>query len=178
MEVSGSWTVTGYHDDVIRFDIAPAFSMRADVDVRSVIVNFRADASLTASGCRCQLFIMSGRQAFRMTLDLDLLIRQAIGGDREAITLLIDQSSTSSSTLVVVIGAVLAENAELLALALRSADKRRDRQLIEIARAHLALDVELVDALARDHLVDFPDSLVVAWIAAGATRRDERITHT
>ena len=25
---------------------------------------------------------------------------------------------------------------------------------------------ELVDALARDHLVDYPDSLIVAWIAS------------
>ena len=27
---------------------------------------------------------------------------------------------------------------------------------------------ELVDALARDHLVDFPGSYVVAWVASGA----------
>jgi hypothetical protein len=42
---------------------------------------------------------------------------------------------------------------------------------VEIARAHLAQESELVDALARDHLVDYPDSLFVAWIASGAVSR-------
>ena len=42
----------------------------------------------------------------------------------------------------------------------------RDRQVVAIARAHLAGDSELVDALARDHLVTFPDSLIVSWIAS------------
>ena len=44
----------------------------------------------------------------------------------------------------------------------------RDRQLVAIARAHLDGDGDLVDALARDHLVDYPDSLIVAWIASDA----------
>ena len=43
-----------------------------------------------------------------------------------------------------------------------------------IARAHLTQDVDLVDALARDHLVDYPDSLIVAWIASDAGRREAR----
>jgi hypothetical protein len=30
---------------------------------------------------------------------------------------------------------------------------------------------DLVDALARDHLVDYPDSLIVAWIASDAVER-------
>ena len=34
-----------------------------------------------------------------------------------------------------------------------------------IATAHLRGERELVDALARDHLVDHPDSVLVAWIA-------------
>ena len=33
---------------------------------------------------------------------------------------------------------------------------------------------ELVDALARDHLVDYPDSLIVAWIASDAVFRVRR----
>ena len=49
----------------------------------------------------------------------------------------------------------------------------RDRQMVAIARARLAGDVDLVDALARDHLVDYPDSYVVAWIASDATGRDD-----
>ena len=41
----------------------------------------------------------------------------------------------------------------------------RDRQLVAIAAAHRRGDGELVDALARDHLVDHPDSVLVAWMA-------------
>ncbi len=40
--------------------------------------------------------------------------------------------------------------------------------MVAIARAHLDGERELVDALARDHLVDYPDSLIVAWIASDA----------
>jgi hypothetical protein len=46
--------------------------------------------------------------------------------------------------------------------------------VVEIARAHLDGNSELVDALARDHLVDFPDSLIVAWIASDAVERTRR----
>jgi hypothetical protein len=41
---------------------------------------------------------------------------------------------------------------------------------VAIASAHLRGERELVDALARDHLVDHPDSVLVAWIA-GASHR-------
>ena len=44
----------------------------------------------------------------------------------------------------------------------------RDRQLVAVAAAHLAGDPDRVDALARDHLVDHPDSILVAWIAGAA----------
>ncbi len=46
----------------------------------------------------------------------------------------------------------------------------RDRQVVAIARAHLDDESKLVDALARDHLVDYPDSLIVSWIASDALR--------
>ena len=42
----------------------------------------------------------------------------------------------------------------------------RDRQVVAIAVAHVAGDADRVDALARDHLVDHPDSVLVAWITA------------
>jgi hypothetical protein len=41
----------------------------------------------------------------------------------------------------------------------------RDRQLVAIAAAHLSGEDDLVDALARDHLVDHPDNVLVAWMA-------------
>ena len=46
----------------------------------------------------------------------------------------------------------------------------RDRQLVAIATAHLRGDRELVDALARDHLADHPDSVLVASIADASRR--------
>jgi hypothetical protein len=62
-----------------------------------------------------------------------------------------------------------ADGDDLLARAAGIARTTRDRQLVAIASAHLRGDRELVDALARDHLVDHPGSVLVAWIA-GASR--------
>jgi len=39
---------------------------------------------------------------------------------------------------------------------------------VVIARAHVGGNRDLVDALARDHLADFPGSYLVAWVASGA----------
>ena len=53
----------------------------------------------------------------------------------------------------------------LLARARDSASTTRERQLVELAAAHLAGDHDRFDALVRDHLADHPDDLVAAWIA-------------
>jgi hypothetical protein len=53
----------------------------------------------------------------------------------------------------------------LLERAAQVANTPRERQLVAIAEAHLRGERDLVDALARDHLVDYPDSVLVAWIA-------------
>jgi len=58
-----------------------------------------------------------------------------------------------------------ADGDRLLARAAAHAATTRDRQLVAIATAHRSGERELVDALARDHLVDHPDSVLVAWIA-------------
>jgi len=58
----------------------------------------------------------------------------------------------------------------LMARAAELATTTRDRQLVAIAAAFLRGEPELVDALAREHLVDQPDSVLVAWIA-GASQR-------
>ena len=70
-----------------------------------------------------------------------------------------------------VLGEAVADRPDRLDRAAAMATTSRDRQVVAIARAHLELDSELVDALARDHLVDYPDSLIVAWIAADAVGR-------
>ena len=56
----------------------------------------------------------------------------------------------------------------LLARAESVAATTRDRQLVAIAGAHRRGERELVDALARDHLVDHPDNVLVAWIAGAS----------
>lgn len=53
-----------------------------------------------------------------------------------------------------------------LARARQVARTTRDRQLVAISAAHLAGQRDRVDALIREHLVDHPDSPIVAWIAA------------
>ena len=50
----------------------------------------------------------------------------------------------------------------------------RDRQLVAIATAHLRGERDLVDALARDHLVDHPDNVLVAWIAGRSLNAVDR----
>jgi uncharacterized protein (DUF1778 family) len=68
------------------------------------------------------------------------------------------------------------ESNDLLERAAAFATTTRDRQVVAIAIAHAAGDVDLVDALARDHLTDHPTSVLVAWISAhtnpNTTRRD------
>lgn len=102
---------------------------------------------------------------------VDGVIRRAIGGDPGATTWLVAQADHSESALVIAMAALLERLPARLDRALAAALTSRDRQVVEIARAHLDGKSELVDALARDHLVDFPDSLIVAWIASDAVER-------
>jgi hypothetical protein len=60
------------------------------------------------------------------------------------------------------------EAAQLLEQATGLASTTRERQLIAIAAAHLAGEWDSAGLLARDHLVDFPDSAFAAWVAASA----------
>ena len=67
---------------------------------------------------------------------------------------------------LLVAAALLAPDADgLLARAEAVAATTRDRQLVAIAIAHRRGERELVDALAREHLVEHPDNVLVAWIA-------------
>lgn len=103
-----------------------------------------------------------------MTADhVDATIRRAIGGDRVAIDELIGAARESDDARVLTMAALLGGDASGLDRARDAARTSRTRQIVAIARAHLRGDRELVDALARDHLVDFPDSLIVAWVAGG-----------
>jgi hypothetical protein len=102
---------------------------------------------------------------------VDTTIRQAIGGDPSATSWILAQAGTTKSAVVITMAALLERMPGGLERALAAASTTRDRHVVEIARAHLDGNSELVDALARDHLVDFPDSLIVAWIASDAVVR-------
>ena len=75
--------------------------------------------------------------------------------------------------MILVAAALFAPDGDgLLARAGGVAATTRDRQLVAIATAHLRGERELVDALARDHLVDHPDNVLVAWIAGASHAAD------
>lgn len=106
--------------------------------------------------------------------DTTELIRQLITGDRNAADGLLRRAETSAEPLVLVVAA-LAHPAEtgLLVRALLIARSTRDRQVIAIASAFLAGETDRVHALAREHLVDNPDNVLVAWLASSTPPRAE-----
>lgn len=75
---------------------------------------------------------------------------------------------TDSQLVRTLVEAALAAPTErgLLERAGHVATTTRDRQVVAIAAAFLDGHHDRVDALARDHLVDHPDSVLVARIAA------------
>jgi ABC-type uncharacterized transport system ATPase subunit len=94
------------------------------------------------------------------------LLRRLVVGDETAVEAIVDASRTSDDPLILVAAALFAADGDgLLARAEAIAATTRDRQLVAIAGAHRRGERELVDALARDHLVDHPDNVLVAWIA-------------
>lgn len=106
------------------------------------------------------------------TTDLDQLLHRLAGGDPAAAVSLTDAARTSDDPTVLVAAALVTSGgADLVERARHLARSPRDRQLVAIADAHRRGDDDLVDALAREHLVDHPDSVLVAWIAATSRRR-------
>jgi hypothetical protein len=94
------------------------------------------------------------------------LLQQLALGDADAIAAIVDASRSSDDPTVLIVAALFAPDGDdLVSRAERLAATTRDRQLVAIARAHLGGDRDLVDALARDHLSDHPDNVLVAWIA-------------
>lgn len=107
------------------------------------------------------------------------LLHQLVVGDAAAIAAIVDASRTSEDPAVLVAAALFTpDGAGLLDRAGGLAATTRDRQLVAIASAHLRGERDLVDALARDHLVDHPDSLLVAWIAGESHRTTTSTTET
>jgi len=107
-----------------------------------------------------------------MTQDsADRAVRQAIGGDPGAMIRILAQADASDDALVITVAALVEGDPARLDRAGAVAATTRDRQVVAIARAHLDGNNELVDAFARDHLVDYPDSLIVSWIASDGVAR-------
>ena len=97
------------------------------------------------------------------------LIHQLVVGDAAAIAAIVEASRTSDDPTILVAAALFApDGAGLMARAGGIAATTRDRQLVAIATAHLRGERDLVGALARDHLVDHPDNVLVAWIAGAS----------
>jgi hypothetical protein len=102
------------------------------------------------------------------------LLHRLVTGDEAAIAAIVDASRTSDDPLILVAAALFAPHEEgLLARAEIVAVTTRDRQVVAIAFAHRRGEHQLVDALARDHLVDHPDSFLVAWIADASHNHTE-----
>lgn len=104
-------------------------------------------------------------------LGVDAMIRSAIGGDAGAMSWVVAHADTVDDAVLIAMAALLERRPRRLDRAAVVATTSRDRQVVAIARAHLHDERELVDALVRDHLVDHPDSLIVAWIASDAVGR-------
>ena len=103
--------------------------------------------------------------------DSEILFRRLVGGDVRAATEIVDRAGTSTVPTMLVAAAILTNEAgDLLVRAGATATTTRDRQLVAIAAAHCDGDDDLLDALVRDHLIDHPDNVLAAWIAAIPTR--------
>lgn len=104
--------------------------------------------------------------------DPEQLIRQFIGGNAGTTDALVEASRTSRDPAVLVAAALVAPGRpELLTRAAAAATCIRDRQLVAVASAHLRGDDDRALLLARDHLADHPDAVLVAHIAALSTHR-------
>ena len=101
-----------------------------------------------------------------IVLGMNPLLRRLVTGDDAAITAIVNASRTSDDPLILVAAALFSQRGDcLLVRAEGLASTTRERQVVAIAAAHQRGDRELVNALARDHLVDHPDNVLVAWIA-------------
>ena len=116
--------------------------------------------------------------------DGDDLVRALMSGDPAAATTILARATTSTEPLVLTAAALLAADTArapqaraLLGRATATAVRPRDRQVAALAAAHLAGDHDRVSALAREHLLDHPDSVIAAWIAAGAPRTHQHHRH-
>ncbi|QXC60662.1 hypothetical protein KSP35_20435 [Aquihabitans sp. G128] len=109
-----------------------------------------------------------------MPADPDNMIHELAVGGPAVVARIVGRARRSDDVTAVVAAAVFQPGGDpaLMDRAAALAVSTRDRQLVSIALAHLDGDVDRVDDMARDHLVDHPDSVLVAWIAAASRQAD------
>ncbi len=113
----------------------------------------------------CQTCVRGGVDAPFVPAEQNTVIHQLAVGDAAAIAEIVERAQTSDDVTTLVAAALFApDSTGLLQRAASIATTTSDRQVVAIAVAHAAADVDLVDALARDHLTDHPTSVLVAWI--------------
>jgi len=100
--------------------------------------------------------------------DNSTLLHGLIGNHPDAPAAILALAAGSTSTPLLVAAALLAGDLELLTRAAQHATTTRDRQLVALAQAHLRGNADLLDVLVRDHLSEYPDNLLAAWIAGRA----------
>jgi hypothetical protein len=101
---------------------------------------------------------------------MDWLLGPLAMGDDAAREAIVEAARTSDDPAVLVAAALFAPHGDaLLARAAGLATTTRERQLVALAAAHRRGEGELVDALAREHLVDHSDSVLAAFIAGAAS---------
>ena len=106
------------------------------------------------------------------TSNPEQLIRDLIADSAGATDAILEAAGTSQDPAVLVSAALLAPGRpEFLSRAAASAIGLRDRQLVAVASAHLTGDDDRALLLARDHLAEYPGSLLVAHIAALTAQR-------
>jgi hypothetical protein len=97
----------------------------------------------------------------------DILLHRLVTADAIERSAIVERVGASLEVTEVVAAALFAPDPNvLLDRAADLAVTTRDRQVVSIARALAAGDADLVDALARDHLIDHPDGVLVAWMSA------------
>ena len=93
------------------------------------------------------------------------LLLRLIGGDPAAAGEVLASAATSQDPSVLVAASLVSDDPAYLVPAGALAVTVRDRQLVVLAQAHLNGQADLLDALVRDHLSEYPDHLLAAWIA-------------
>jgi hypothetical protein len=102
----------------------------------------------------------------------DRLIRRFIAGDRTATEALVERARAGDDPVTLVAAALVVPAWQaVLARAAQAANGTRDRQIVALAAAYRRGETDRALLLARDHLAEHPDSLLVAHIAAASARR-------